>query len=74
MKLPNCYDPVVQEERRQRDWDRRIQRFPVCGCCGRVLRGGDVYYVLNYRDQALNVCDSCREDMDENVCCVEEMG
>ena len=74
MKLPNCYDPVVQEERRQRDWDRWIQRFPVCDCCGETLRGGAVFFTLDVRDKTLTVCDACREQMEENVCCVEEMG
>ena len=73
MNIPNCYDPAVQEERRQRDWDRWIQQLPTCGCCGTPLRGGDVYFVLMVGDENLIVCDSCREQMEENVCCVEEM-
>lgn len=72
MTLPDCYDPVVQEERRQLAWDRWIRRFPVCHGCGQPLLAGAVYFALNVGDKTLNICQLCRQEMEENIHCVEE--
>ncbi len=37
MRIPQCYDPVYQEERRQRDWDARMRRLSKCVGCDQPL-------------------------------------
>lgn len=37
MEIPQCYDPVYQEEQRQRQWDARQQRLAKCVCCNQPL-------------------------------------
>ncbi|MGM9627280.1 MAG: hypothetical protein ACI3V4_04205 [Faecousia sp.] len=36
--------------------DRRVDRFPLCGCCGHQLYGGDTFYELDVRGDSLIVC------------------
>lgn len=34
MDMPDCYDPVYQEERRQRKWDEHCVSALACSYCG----------------------------------------
>lgn len=42
--IPNCYDPVYQEETRQMSWDRAMGNAPRCGCCDDRIVPGDYYH------------------------------
>lgn len=37
MHIPSCYDPQVQEDRRQLQWDRTMARLQKCIGCGQPL-------------------------------------
>lgn len=73
MNIPDCYDPVYQEERRQADFDRRASHFPICNCCGDHIYPGWQYYTLDVGKDALTVCDECAAEMMDNPCIVEDL-
>lgn len=73
MNIPDCYDPVYQEERRQADFDRWASQFPICSCCGARIYPGGQFYELNVRKDALTVCEECASEMMENPCIVEDV-
>ena len=60
--IPDCYDPVFQEERRQREWDEYADTLPRCALCGKLQYPGSKIYVAGHR----TVCVSCKEELDEN--------
>lgn len=68
MGLPDCYDPVYQEDRRQREWDKFVENLPVCGCCGRSVYPNSVYYELDMmiKKETIIVCEACKSDLDES--------
>lgn len=66
MDIPNCYDPVFQEERRQLQADLAASQRPVCDCCFRPVRSGSPYYTLSVRKVRLTICEDCKEDLDES--------
>ena len=72
MDIPDCYDPVYQEERRQAEWDRRAMRFPICDCCGARIYPGSQFYALEVRKDDLIVCEECASEMMDNPCYVED--
>lgn len=72
MSIPDCYDPVYQEDRRQADYDKWIQRLPVCGCCGSRIYPGGQFYELDVGKNAVIVCEECAEEMIDNPCIVED--
>jgi hypothetical protein len=41
--LPDCYDPVYQENRRQEKWDKHCEDFPHCCECGNSVYPYDTY-------------------------------
>lgn len=43
MNLPDCYDPAVQEDRRQAEYDAECEAFPHCDECGGSLYPHDTY-------------------------------
>lgn len=43
MQIPDCYDPVIQEEQRQAEWDAKCEAFPHCDECGGSLYPHDTY-------------------------------
>lgn len=43
MKLPDCYDPAAQEDRRQAEHDAKCEAFPRCDECGGSLYPHDTY-------------------------------
>lgn len=65
--IPDCYDPVYQEERRQREWDEFADELPTCHLCRRRLYPGDKFHVANF----FIVCACCKEELDENEEIVE---
>jgi hypothetical protein len=65
--IPDCYDPVRQEEDRQRAWDETLARCPVCALCGRIIRPGEV---VHHTDRA-TVCAECVDELVENEGIVE---
>lgn len=46
MNLPDCYDPVTQEVRRQAEYDTKCEAFPRCDECGGSLYPHDTYTEL----------------------------
>lgn len=65
--LPDCYDPVLQEDRRQAEWDEYADTLPVCMACRRRLHPGDKFHTAGY----IIVCPFCKADLDENEDVVE---
>lgn len=73
MNIPDCYDPVYQEERRQTDMDRRADHFPICGCCGHRIYPLECFYELNVKKNVLIVCEECASEMMGNPFIVEDI-
>lgn len=46
MNLPDCCDPVTQEDRRQTDYDAKCAAFHRCAECGGSLYPYDTYTEL----------------------------
>lgn len=67
MEIPDCYDPVRQEEQRQKNWDDFVEDLPVCTLCGHSVYPGQRYNET--RDSI--VCSSCMEELIDNPCWVE---
>ena len=55
MKLPNCYDPAEQEDRRQAEFHAKCEAFPRCAECGGSLYPHDTYIELGDR----LYCEKC---------------
>lgn len=68
MGIPDCFDPVYQEEQRQAKWDRFIDKLPVCTLCRKLLLPGQKIHTASF----MVVCSSCVEELNENVEIVEE--
>lgn len=68
MQIPNGYDPVVQEERRQAQWDRIAKNTPECVLCRKKLLPGDKFHAAG----CMAVCSSCVEELNENIEISEE--
>lgn len=60
--IPDCYDPVRQEEARQAAWDRLVENLPRCGCCGESVYPGDYYH--EHLD--LILCHRCFSRLEDN--------
>ena len=67
MILPDCYDPVFQEERRQFEWDEFADTLPVCTLCKRRLYPGNKVHTASHEI----VCQSCKSELDDNEDIVE---
>ena len=65
--FPDCYDPVFQEERRQKEWDEYADTLLVCTLCKRKLYPGDKFHTASY----MVVCPRCAEELQENEDIVE---
>lgn len=65
--IPDCYDPVRQEEERQREWDEYADTLPVCTLCRRRLYPGDKFHTACH----WIVCTRCKDELDENEEVVE---
>lgn len=63
MGIPDCYDPVFQEERRAFDSDRYFSRMPVCSCCEEVITPLHAYH----KYLGVTVCVRCMEILNENL-------
>ena len=62
MNIPDDYDPIAQEEQRQKEWDTFVEDLPVCSCCGSSVYPGDHYH----ESRTTIVCSSCKAELDEN--------
>lgn len=62
MEIPDCWDPVYQEERRQASWDAFLEKLPACACCGETLLPGQRLH----RAGSARVCRRCMEELEEN--------
>lgn len=69
MKIPDCYDPVAQEERRQARWDRLVEKLPTCALCRKKIFPGDKFHTTG----CMPVCFSCVEELVDNVEILEEV-
>ena len=60
--IPDCYDPVRQEENRQAMADKLWKSLPKCIICGSAIFPGAVY------TEAYNkpVCNDCFELLESN--------
>lgn len=59
--IPDCYEPWVQEERRQRRWDEKSRNLPRCHLCETLLEPFDRFRVVACRV----VCMGCAEELEE---------
>lgn len=73
MDIPDCYDPVYQEERRQAAMDQQASYFPTCDCCGAHIPPGDKFYELNVGKCTIILCGECASEMMDNPCIVEDV-
>lgn len=73
MSIPDCYDPVYQEERRQAAFDLWASQFPTCNCCGDSIYPGGQFYKLDVGKYDLIVCEKCASEMMENPFIVEDV-
>lgn len=72
MDIPNCYDPVYQEERRQLQADRAVSQRPVCDCCFKPVKPGRPYYKLSVLKELCTICEDCKEDLEESKQILEQ--
>jgi hypothetical protein len=68
MQIPNCYDPIAQEEQRQADWDRYADKLPVCVLCRKKILPGTKVHTSGTG----HICPSCFEELYENIEIVED--
>lgn len=66
-RIPECYDPVRQAERREEHWDDYVAVLPVCTLCRRRLYPGTKFHTAHYQI----VCTRCKDELDENIETVE---
>lgn len=60
--IPSCYDPIIQAERREKDWDDHTIKLPCCALCRRRLYPGEYYREARNKP----VCTSCFDQLSEN--------
>ena len=58
MPIPDCYDPIAQEDRRQVEYDAKCEVFPRCDECGGSLYPHDTYTELGGK----LYCEKCVSD------------
>lgn len=73
MNIPDCYDPCIQAERREKERDDARSRWGVCGCCGCDIRPGERFYTVVHGRHSCLLCRSCKEDVDESEAVMEEV-
>lgn len=64
MRIPDCYDPVSQAERREAEADREAIR---CDACGHLIRRGEKVFTLSLGKTDLYICDDCKGEMVASV-------
>lgn len=62
-EIPNCYDPVVQEERRQAKIDKFLKVLPHCTICESAIFPGTLYREAFRKP----VCRFCFEELKNNI-------
>lgn len=68
MKIPDCYDPIHQVEKREADWDRFAANLPVCKLCRKAMHPGQKIHTAS----CMIVCSSCVEILNDNFEILEE--
>lgn len=68
MNIPNCYDPVYQAEQREAEWDRFVEKLPVCTLCRCRISPGNKIHTAH----KMVVCASCVETLNDDFEFVEE--
>lgn len=66
--IPDCYDPVVQAERRDADWDKFVAKLPVCTLCKQKLFPEQKFHTACH----MIVCPRCVDELNENYDFVED--
>lgn len=67
-EIPNFYDPVHQAEQREAEWDRFVEKLPVCTFCReRIFPGRKVHTAC-----CMVVCSSCVEILNDDYEILEE--
>lgn len=66
--IPDCYDPVRQEEQRQAEWDKLVELLPVCTLCKRKLYPEEKFHTASHQI----VCTRCMDELNENIDIVED--
>lgn len=61
--IPTCYDPVVQEDRRQAKVDEFMKSLPHCIICGSAIFPGAKYHEAFRKP----VCEYCFGELETNV-------
>ena len=74
MDIPNCYDPVFQEERHQNAVDRFVEHLPVCDCCFKSVYPEEVYYPFSVHKKRFIMCSNCKTDLDDSGVFFEKEG
>lgn len=59
MLVPDCYDPAVQEDRRQGEWDRRCAASPRCSCCNGSVYPYDTFTEIILGETTYLFCEKC---------------
>ena len=65
--IPDCWEADMQEMRRQKAWDVHLEKLPTCAICGHKIMDGEVVH----ETRGKSVCDSCMEELNENMGRVE---
>lgn len=65
--IPDCYDPVRQEETRQAEWDRAMESVPRCSCCRESICPGDYYH----EHQGMILCHRCFNRLEDSEILLE---
>lgn len=67
-EIPNCYDPAHQAEQREAEWDRFVEKLPVCTLCRARIFPGNKVHTAHF----MAVCSPCVETLIEDYEILEE--
>jgi len=67
-EMPNCYDPVHQAEQREAEWDRYVEKLPVCTLCRERIFPGNKVHTAHF----MAVCSYCVEILNDDYEILEE--
>jgi RNA polymerase-binding transcription factor DksA len=60
-------DPIADFLARQRDIDERLERYPICECCGERIQDEKLYYIDGrfYCEECIEDCHKYTEDFED---------